>query len=54
MEIPWTIQAKRGSAIFPRFEFVTKREAVKAMDADRALKTQVNRDGRDYTYTKKE
>jgi hypothetical protein len=24
------------------------------VDADRALKTQVNRDGRDYTYTKKE
>lgn len=50
----WTIQAKRGTAVFARLEFETKREAMQAMQVDRALKTAVVRDGRDFTYMKKD
>ncbi len=60
-DVKWTIQPKKGSAIFPKLEFNTKREAVQSMNADRALKTSVVRGqapvggrGRDYTYTKKD
>ena len=55
MEVPWTIQAHRKDAVFPKQEFATKREAVAAMELDRQPKTQVSKlNFREYTYQRKE
>lgn len=54
MDQKWTIQGQRGEARYPVREFDTKRQAVKAMEADRQPKTQINRIGRHYGFTVKE